>query len=289
MRFQDYGLYALLVFGWSTSWLPLKYQVGVVAPEVSILWRFIIAGLLCFALARIWSAPLKFSRDIHLRFAAMGLFMFSTNFTLFYYASQYVASGLLAVVFATASMMNILLVAILNKKPPQLSQLGASLIGLTGVVLIFLPELSVSPQALPALMMCVLGTLSFCSGNLISASLQGRHISVTSANGWGMFYGCIVLCIYTVILGHEFTFEMSFVYISGLLWLAIFASVLAFTCYLTLVGRIGAGKAGYATVIFPVFALLISTAFEAYSWTVLSVVGIGLVLAGNVMMIRAKR
>ena len=59
----------------------------------------------------------------------------------------------------------------------------------------------------------------------------------------------------------------------------MFSSVLTFACYLTLVGRIGAGKAGYATVIFPVFALLISTVFEKYQWGVLPFAGICLVVA----------
>ena len=50
MSSRDYILYALVIFGWSTSWLPLKGQIGFVAPEVSILWRFMIAGALCFLL-----------------------------------------------------------------------------------------------------------------------------------------------------------------------------------------------------------------------------------------------
>ncbi|MEP1443765.1 MAG: EamA family transporter, partial [Hyphomicrobiales bacterium] len=50
---------------------------------------------------------------------------------------------------------------------------------------------------------------------------------------------------------------------------------------LTLLGRIGAARAGYATVIFPIFALLISTVIEGYQWTALSLVGLVLVLVGN--------
>ncbi|MGB1181474.1 MAG: DMT family transporter [Candidatus Puniceispirillaceae bacterium] len=288
MNTRDILLYGLLIFAWSTSWLPLKYQLGVVAPEVSVLWRFIIASSIAFGLAKWRSAPLVFDRHIHLSFAAMGLFIFSTNFTLFYYASAYVASGLLAVVFSTASLMNILLVSVLKRTRPPLIQLSASLIGLSGVALIFWPELMISAEVLPALLLCIVGTLSFCAGNLVSASLQSQSISVMSSNCWGMFYGCIVLSCYALILDHPFNFEVSLVYIGGLLWLAIFASVIAFFCYLTLVGRIGAGKAGYATVVFPVFALLISTVFEAYQWSLLSVLGILLVLGGNVMMLRSR-
>ena len=288
MSSRDILLYLLLIFAWSTSWLPLKFQFGVVAPEVSVLWRFIIACSIAFAIAKWRAAPLRFDRLVHMRFAAMGLFIFSTNFTLFYYASAYVASGLLAVVFSTASLMNILLVAVLGHRKPPLIQLSASLVGLSGVALIFWPELMVSADVLPALLLCVAGTLSFCAGNLVSASLQSRSISVMSSNCWGMFYGCLVLICYALILDHPFIFEVSLIYISGLLWLAIFSSVIAFFCYLTLVGRIGAGKAGYATMVFPVFALLISTFFEAYQWSAFSVFGIMLVLGGNVMMLKSR-
>ena len=109
-----------------------------------------------------------------------------------------------------------------------------------------------------------------------------------SANSWGMVYGCGVLSLYALVLGNPFIIDGGSAYLTGLVWLAVFSSVVAFACYLTLVGRIGAGRAGYATVIFPVFALLISTVFEGYSWTVLSAAGIGLVLAGNLLMLRSR-
>ncbi|MGB0809826.1 MAG: DMT family transporter [Candidatus Puniceispirillaceae bacterium] len=285
---RDYLLYACVIFGWSTSWLPLKGQVGFVAPEVSVLWRFIIAAALCFLIARLQGLKLAFPARLHLRFAALGLMLFSTNFTLFYYASPHLASGLLAVVFSTASLLNILMLACLSRSAPPPRQLLASVIGLGGIVLIFLPELRLSAAALPALLLCVAGTLFFCAGNLVSALLQKQNVPVMSANSWGMVYGCGVLSLYALVLGNPFIIDGGPAYLTGLVWLAVFSSVVAFACYLTLVGRIGAGRAGYATVIFPVFALLISTVFEGYSWTVLSAAGIGLVLAGNLLMLRSR-
>ncbi len=47
MSSRDYLLYASIIFVWSTSWLPLKWQLGVVDPEVSMLWRFMIAASMC--------------------------------------------------------------------------------------------------------------------------------------------------------------------------------------------------------------------------------------------------
>jgi len=288
MSSRDYLLYALVIFGWSTSWLPLKGQIGFVAPEVSILWRFMIAAALCFLIARFRGLTLRFPFYLHLQFAALGLCIFSTNFTLFYYASPHLASGLMAVVFSTASMMNILMVAGLTRTAPHPRELFASAIGLGGIILIFLPEFRLSLAALPALLLCIVGTLCFCAGNQVSAALQRQNVAVISANSWGMVYGCLVLALFALVLGNPFVIDYSLTYLSGLVWLAVFSSVLTFACYLTLVGRIGAGKAGYATVIFPVFALLISTVFEKYQWGVLPFAGICLVVAGNILMLRNR-
>ena len=288
MKRTDYFLYGLVIFGWSTSWLPLKGQIGIVDPEVSILWRFIIAAAICFCISKVLKLNLRFPIKIHLKMALMGFFMFSTNFTLFYYASENLASGLLAVVFSMASMVNILMVAILTRSKPNYSQLLASAIGLIGITLIFIPELKVSDLALKSIILCVVGTFSFCSGNLVSGSLQKQTIPVMSANSWGMVYGCIVLSLYAIILDHPFKISFDTSYLTGLLWLSIFSTVLTFGCYLTLLGRIGPGRVGYATVVFPIFALLISTLFENYIWTTSAVLGITLVIFGNLIMAKAN-
>jgi len=80
-------------------------------------------------------------------------------------------------------------------------------------------------------------------------------------------------------------FEWTVSYVGSLLYLAIFASVLGFTFYLTLLGRIGADRAAYATVLFPIVALTLSTVFEGYEWTMLSLIGVVVVLAGNLLVL----
>ena len=75
----------------------------------------------------------------------------------------------------------------------------------------------------------------------------------------------------------------SFTYLGSLFYLAMFGSVLAFGCYLTLVGRIGAEKSAYTMVLFPIVALGFSTLFEGYQWSVESMIGVTLILVGNVL------
>jgi drug/metabolite transporter (DMT)-like permease len=85
------------------------------------------------------------------------------------------------------------------------------------------------------------------------------------------------------VAGFPFAIEPSARYVGALAYLAIFGSVIGFTAYLMLVGRIGPERAAYSTVLFPIVALAVSTVFEGYQWSALAVVGLLLVVAGNLV------
>ncbi|MGC6454271.1 MAG: DMT family transporter [Candidatus Puniceispirillaceae bacterium] len=288
MRPLDFLLYAGVVFAWSTSWYPLSLQMGVVAVEVSLVWRFAVAATFMLALSRWRGVTLRYGRQEHVRFAMLGVFLFSTNFALYYNASLFAASGLLAVILSTSSLINVLMVAALARSWPQPVQLAASVIGLAGLGLIFAPELQMSPTVALALMLGGAGTLSFCIGNLVSAASQKRGVHVLASTSWGMVYGTGFLGLVSVVRGHDFIIDPTAVYLGSLAWLIVISSVLAFISYLSLIGSIGPGRAAYATVVFPVFALLISAIYEGYEWSSLALAGLALVMVGNLMMIRAR-
>ena len=108
-------------------------------------------------------------------------------------------------------------------------------------------------------------------------------------NAWAMLYGGLFTALILLGRGHTFTMDWSFPYIASLLYLAVFGTVIAFWAYLTLLGRIGANKAGYATIAFPVIAILLSVLFEDLSITATLLVGLLLVLAGNFSILNRKR
>jgi drug/metabolite transporter (DMT)-like permease len=288
---KDLGLYGLTVFSWGFSWIAMKGQVANVAPEVSVFWRFVLAASVMLGWSLIRRERLAFPLRTHLRFAALGLFIFSTNFTLFYYGAKYLPSGLLAVVFSLASVFNLILGVILFRQRPKLIILGAGLIGFTGIALMFWPQIAgaeLNFDALLGLALCTVGTLSFCLGNMVSTSNQKAGISITSATTWGMIYGMALLGTFSLLRGDSFAVDLTLTYLGSLAYLSIIASVLAFASYLTLLGRIGPARAGYSTVIFPVVALTVSTIFEGYVWTFAALLGLVFVIAGNVIMLRSR-
>jgi len=284
----DYSLYAVTVFAWSTSWIALKLQLGVVAPQVALTWRFLLASLVMFGWAIVRGDRLRFPLADHLRFVGLGFFIFSMNFLQFYLGGAKLASGLLAVIFSLASVFNMLLGTLVLRQPVDRRVLAGAAFGFGGVALMFWPEIAGTDfdhDAAIGLLLCVGGTLFFCIGNMISAKTQRHGIPVVSASAWGMAYGAAILALIAAFLGKPFIIDWSFQYIASLLWLALLSSVIAFFAYLTLLGRIGSGRAGYSTVLFPVFALLISTFAEGYQWTGFAVAGLVLVMVGNVIVL----
>ncbi|MBB5752164.1 DMT family transporter [Prosthecomicrobium pneumaticum] len=285
----DYGLYALTVFAWSTSWIALKNQLGVVAPEVSLVWRFGLSAILMFGWALLRGERMRFPLADHLRFAGLGVFIFSVNFVFFYHGGMALTSGLLAVIFSLASVFNMLLGAVfLGQRIDRRVLVGAAF-GFCGVALMFWPEIAGTEfdrHAALGLALCIGGTLCFCTGNMISAVNQRRGLPVIPANAYGMAYGTLLLTLASLALGHAFVIEPTARYLAALGWLSVVSSVLAFVAYLTLLGRIGSARAGYSTVLFPVIALAISTVFEGYHWTAAAIAGLALVMIGNVIVLR---
>lgn len=287
----DYGLYAVTIVAWGASWIAMKGQIASVAPEVSVFWRFVLAAVIMMAWAKGAGYRMTFPWSDHLRFAGLGAFIFSTNFTLFYYGAAHLPSGLLAVVFSTASLFNLLLSLLLFGVRPNLQAVTAGILGLGGIALMFWPSFAaaeLNTGIATGLALCVAGTLSFCLGNMLSADTQRRGIAVIPASAWGMVYGAVFLGAFSLVRGQSFTVEWSPVYLGSLVYLAVVASVIAFASYLTLLGRIGSARAGYVTVLFPIVALSLSTLFEGYQWTPIAIAGLVCVLGGNVLMLRAR-
>jgi drug/metabolite transporter (DMT)-like permease len=280
-------LVALLLFAWSTSWIGVRLQLGVVAPEVSILWRFLISGIFMFGWCALRGERIGgFSARDHLFFAGLGLTLFCANFVLFYYGGLVLVSGMLAVVFALAAPINVIIQSVALKRPVPWQVAAGSVVGVFGVASLFAPEIiEFGYGHVSGLLLALAGTMFFCTGNFLSARVQSRGIPLASATAWGMAYGSVFLFVLSLLRGQTFQIEWTFAYLGSLIFLALIASVLAFMTYLSLLRRIGPARAGYMTVLFPVFALMISGQYEGYQWTQWSFIGIAAVALGNVLVL----
>lgn len=285
-------LYILTVLIWGSSWYAMLFQVGVVPVEQSIAYRFLLAGALMLGFCTMTGRRLRFGLRDHAFFAAQGLTLFMVNYLLFYYALPYLASGLLAVCFSTILVMNIANGMILFRQRSDRAVGAGAVLGLGGLALMFWPEIArfeAGHGALIGLALSLAATYSASLGNMVSVRHKTAQVPVISSNAWGMSYGGLFTLMFAAIVAPDFTFDPRLPYVVSLLFLAVLASVVAFTIYLTLVQRIGADRAAYATVMFPVIALALSTLYEGYEWSWPAAAGAFLVLGGNVIVLRRPR
>jgi drug/metabolite transporter (DMT)-like permease len=288
----DRLLYAVTVLIWGSTWLAIRFQLGVVAPDLSVVYRFALAGALLVGYCLLTRRPLGFPLRAHGFIALQGLFLFCVNYILFYLAAPRLPTGLLAVVFTAILPMNVVNGALFLGAPVDRRVLIGGAVGLAGMALLFWPEIEAfeaSSGALVGLGLSVAATLSASLGNMVAARNQRAGLPIVQTNALGMSYGALLTLAFVAARGAPLAFDDSFRYLASLAYLAVFGSVVAFGCYLTLLGRIGMDRASYAMVLFPVIALALSTAFEGYRWTPFGMVGVACILAGNLIVLRKPR
>jgi drug/metabolite transporter (DMT)-like permease len=281
-------LYLVTVLIWGSTWLAIKFQLGIVAPELSIAYRFALAGILLLIFSSIRRLPLRFNWRAHSFIALQGLLLFSLNYFLVYVAEGYLTSGLVAIIFSLIIIMNIILGAIFLRNPILARVVLGAIVGLIGLSLVFWLELisfDLSSGRALGIGLAIIATVSASLGNVVSARNQRQELPVVQTNAFGMLYGSFFMLLLALFRGAQLQVEPTLGYLASLLYLAVFGSVIAFGSYLTLLGRIGLDRAAYVTVLFPIIALLLSTFFEDLQWGLLQLVGIALVLLGNLIVI----
>ena len=282
------SLYLAAVLIWGSTWYAIKFQLDVVAAEVSLVYRFALAAAVLLLFCLVTRRTLRYSARQHGFIALLGLFLFSTNYLVFYWATELLTSGIVALMFSTVILMNIVNGALFMRLAVSRRVIAGALLGIAGIAAVFWAEVGAvenSAATWRGLWMCLGATYLASVGNIVSAYNQHQGIPVVQANAWGMTYGAGFMTIYALFSQVPFNYDPAPAYSISLLYLAIFGSILAFGSYLTLIGRIGADRAAYAAVLFPVIALGISTLFEDYQWTPRAVFGFMLVLLGNYIVL----
>jgi drug/metabolite transporter (DMT)-like permease len=291
MSANIFFLYGTTVIIWGTTWLAIKFQLGSVDPMVSVLYRFIAAALTLVVYCKLRGLNMRFRLKDHIFMALQGLVLFSVNYWLIYLAEVHVTSGLVAVIFSSIVFMNMINGAVFLGSPIRSNVVLGGGMGVVGIVLVFWPQMasfSFSDKTALGLVLSAVSTFMASLGNIISARHQKYNLPVIRTNAYGMAYGAGIMGVIAIVLGKPFSFEMSFLYISSLFYLALFGTVIGFGCYLKLLGKIGADRAAYATMLFPIVALSISTVYEGYQWAAHNVIGMAVVLFGNWLVLNKK-
>lgn len=274
---------------WGSTWFAIKLQLGQVLPLWSLVYRFAIAAVILMAYCVIAKHTLSFTRQQHGWIATQALFTYFLNYILFYLATDYFVSGIVATLFASIMVINIINGRIFLGNPIELKTVLGAFVGMVGLVCIIWAEIV---RLEDKDIWYIIEGVALGIGGALSASLGQMTVIFNTRRGLPMVqtnaYGSLFTLIVALVLRQAPGFDPSWTYVSSLLYLASFGTVVAFLCYLTLVTRIGPEKSSYAFVLIPIIAMGLSGFYEGMTWTAQAILGSILVLIGNVIVMAKK-
>lgn len=283
----NFFLYIAAALIWGSTWLGIKLQLTQVPPILSVGYRFCLAALILAVYCILRNKRLKFSRRDHLFMVIQGFSLFGLSYCMSYLATSYLTSGLVAVVFSTILMWNILNLRFFMGQAIAWRAFWGGILGLSGICIVFWNDLSTftATRGLIGLGMGLAGAYLASVGNVVGARNARSGVPVTQANVYGMAYGGLLTLAIHFGGGGELVMDWSAGYLAPMLYLTVFGSIVAFGCYMLLIGRIGAEYAAYVTLLMPIIALLLSTWFENFHWTANTAIGVAIVLIGNLFIL----
>jgi len=271
---------------WGSTWIVIRGQLGVVPPQWSVTYRFIIAATAMFVIAIAKGEDLRLDRRGVLAVIVLGFTQFCVNFNAVYMAERHITSGVVATVFALLLIPSSLLAwAFLGQRPSQRFVLS-SFVAVCGIILLFLHELNehaaASRQVFAGIIFTFAGMLGASTANVLQARPEVRRFPLFTMLAWSMTAGALIDGTIAITFTGAPVLDWRPTYWAGLIYLALAASVLTFSLYYPVVRKIGPARAAYSSVIVPIIAMGFSTALEGYRWTPTTIAGALLALGGMV-------
>ena len=289
---RSIAAFIFLALVWGSTWLVIKDQISAVPSAWSVVWRFVLAATAMSAFALLRRERMRLTGREMAVAIAMGFFQFSLNFQLIYKSEHYLTSGLVAVVFALMIVPNAILARLVLGAALTRRFLAGSAIALAGIALLMLHEYRIAPpnSGVTTGVLLVTGAIfSVSIGNLLQATQTARAVPVVSLMAWGMIWGVVASGVYAIISVGAPVLDPRPAYLAGIAYLGLVGSALTFPLYSQLIRDWGPGPAAYNGVAVPVVAMILSTLFEGYQWSLLAGGGAVLAMAGLLVALSGRK
>ncbi len=288
-------LFLLATLIWGSTFYAITLQFGEVAPEVSVVYRFALASATLFAWSLVRGDRLRLPWAAQRWMIVQGFFSFGLSYVCTYNAERFLVSALVAVLFVLMVFWNPIFTRFAFGTPITWRTWAAGLVAMVGVTLLFFHPIAAAWQDIVGggagtflfgLALAITATMASSAGNVVVVKVREHSSNLFLTMAWSMLWGTLMVTLWALLTGQQFSLPASPRYWMGLLYLSIFGSVIAFAAYFTLINRIGSQKTVYIGVITPVISLLLSIQLEGYRPGLLEFAGMLLCLASVAWTIR---
>lgn len=270
--------YALLVFIWATTPLAIVWSVSDLHLMWALLLRFFIALPLAVIILLILRTPFPTHRQaIHSYIAGSFSLIGSQIFT--YAATQYLSSGMIALMFGLAPIMAGLIGRFaFGQQLYKLQWLGMA-IAVSGLAIICLSGANqhVHPFGIVLMLISVfVYSFSIFWVKKVNAQIQPMAQATGSILVSSIFASCFIPFIWQYAPTHLPEAKSLF----ALIYTVLMASLVAMFCYFKLIQNIQPTTLSLTTVITPMLAMMIGAALNHEQLSIMVFVGALIILSG---------
>ncbi|ELK4521243.1 DMT family transporter [Staphylococcus pseudintermedius] len=249
---MNYLMYLFCMFIWGLNFIAVKIQGNSVSLEVALLYRSIIALLLFLALLSLIYKKIDFKNINFLTVVSFGLCNFTISYLLLYYGTFYSSAAIVTLIFSMKAIITPVFISVVFRTQVSKRIYFGGILGLLSVFIIIYPDLHKLPSSFYiGVLFALLGTVVTSIGDVLSAYNSQKKTNPVIANVIGMSGAVIFLIVYTYINGDSYSIPTEINFWFGLIYLAVFASFLAWLFYLKLISNIGASESVYMVAMFP--------------------------------------
>jgi drug/metabolite transporter (DMT)-like permease len=288
----DVDMRVVLAFGaiyvlWGTTFLAIRIAVLEFPPLFTAGLRFFIAGTLLYAYMRVRGQPNPEAIEWR-NLALISTCMFVVTYGAIFWAEQYVSSGVTSVIEAALPIIAIILeMFVFRTQRLEVRLFGAVLVGFCGVALLFIDNRAQQLAVLPCLAILA-GGIAWSVGAVLSGQLTLPRSKPMTA-GIEMMLGGAVLLLLSAICGEMHPFpHLSLRAGLALAYLIVFGSLIAYTAYVWLLGRMSVTRVASHAYINPLIAVTLGY-FAAGEIVTLRTLISALLVLGSVSLILTRR
>lgn len=288
----DIDMRVVLAFGaiyvlWGTTFLAIRIAVLEFPPLFTAGLRFFIAGTLLYAYMRVRGQPNPSAIEWR-NLALISICMFVVTYGAIFWAEQYVSSGVTSVIEAALPIIAIILeMFVFRTQRFEVRLFGAVLVGFCGVALLFIDNRAQQLAVLPCLAILA-GGIAWSVGAVWSGQLTLPGSKPMTA-AIEMMLGGAVLLLLSAICGEMRPFpHLSLRAALALAYLIVFGSLIAYTAYVWLLGRMSVTRVASHAYINPLIAVALGY-FAAGEIVTLRTLISALLVLGSVSLILTRR
>ncbi|HEC2169137.1 TPA: DMT family transporter [Staphylococcus delphini] len=287
---MNYLMYLFCMFIWGLNFIAVKIQGNSVSLEVALLYRSIIALLLFLALLSLIYKRIDLKNINYLTVVSFGLCNFTISYLLLYYGTFYSSAAIVTLIFSMKAIITPVFISVVFRTRVSKRIYFGGVLGLLSVFIIIYPDLHKLPSSFYiGVLFALLGTVVTSIGDVLSAYNSQKKTNPVIANVIGLSGAVIFLIVYTYINGDSYQIPTEINFWFGLIYLAVFASFLAWLFYLKLISNIGASESGYMVAMFPAIGGAASVVMGESQLNMNLLLGIVLACVGAYLALRKSK